>query len=710
MKRSLLLSLILSFASLGLWAQWSDNASLNLQVTSLPGEEVIPKTGVGPDGNYYVGYFSLEGGNYNVRLQRFDAQGNRLWAENGLLISAHPSMTWLTDWDMTVDHENFAILTWQDIRQGGDNNTVAYRISPEGEFAWGPNGIMLSNSSNFDVSPKVVVTSANNAVFAWQSENVVILQKINPEGAKLWGEWGITLSGPNSYSWPQLLPVGEDEVILKIFDDSGPVWAPTRHILAQRYDALGQPVWNNFTVVYNLGAIQAWYQIIPFVNDGNDGFYMAWHDFSQSGTTASSWMHHIDGNGQILLPANGVLLSSRNSYNQFYPQLARPEGSSDVFVYWNEVNGDQNQWGIYGQKVNAQGQLLWGDQGKVIFPVTGQALLPQFAMPVNDQVILVYEHYFNASQTSLRATRLDKDGNFAWDPNEVLISSVQSNKVHLDMSPFSGGQWVLAWEDDRSGGVDLYAQNLRPNGTLGNAEPQMFTLTIDISGNGTVEVNDETYVEPLSFEEDTSVNLEALTPEGWLFEGWTGDLVSEESLASVLMDGDKTITATFVEIPLYSLTLQAAPEAGGTVTGEGDYQAGTEVTITATPASGYLFIEWEDPDGEEFGDTPTMSFHMPENDLVLKAVFQSTASVPELALTEVRLFPNPASSRVTIRSGSPIQEVRMLDLTGKTIAVILDLNALETRVDLAGIEAGIYFVQVVNRRGIKVQKLQVIRP
>ncbi len=40
-------------------------------------------------------------------------------------------MTWLTDWDMTVDHENHAILTWQDIRSGGNNNVVAYRISPK---------------------------------------------------------------------------------------------------------------------------------------------------------------------------------------------------------------------------------------------------------------------------------------------------------------------------------------------------------------------------------------------------------------------------------------------------------------------------------------------------------------------------------------------------------------------------------------------------
>lgn len=705
-----LLFLLLFFPAL-LFAQWSDNAGTNLQVTNLSGEEVIPKVGVGPTGDYYIGYFSSESGTYNVRLQRYDSQGNRLWAENGLLISSHPSMSWLTDWDMTVDQQNHAILTWQDIRQGGDNNTVAYRIGPDGEFVWGPDGIMLSSSTSFDVSPKVVVTNANNAVFAWQAENVVILQKINPEGVKQWGEWGITLSGTNTYSWPQLLPVGEDEVILKIFDDSGPGWAPTRHILAQRYNAAGEPVWENFTVVYNQGAIQAWYQIIPFVNDGSDGFYMAWHDYSQSGTAASSWLHHIDSDGQLLLPANGVLLSNRTNFNQFYPQLASPEQDNDVYIYWNEVTGDQNLWGIYGQKVTPEGQLLWGDQGKEIFPVTGQALLPQFAMPIDGHVILVYEHYFNATQTSLRATRLDKEGAFVWSPSEVLISSVQSNKVHLDRSPYHGGQWVFAWEDDRSGGPDLYAQNLRPNGTLGIGEPVMYTLTIAIEGSGTVEVDNEVYSEPLSLEDGTTVDLEALAAEGWLFEGWTGDLVSDNAQAVIQMDADKTITATFVEEPVpHSLTLLVEPEAGGTVEGEGDYEAGTDVTITATPASGYIFLEWEDEDGEEFGDVAQMTFTMPESDLVLTAVFQSTASVPTLALTEVRLFPNPASTRVSIRSGSPIQSLRILDLTGKMVSEIPIPNAFEKVIDLSGIEAGIYFVQVITSRGIKVQKLQVMRP
>jgi hypothetical protein len=622
MKRILSLLLIAFFLCPSLLAQWSDNPSLNLRVTSLPGEEVIPKVGFGPNGDYYIAYFSSESGNYNVRLQRYDSNGNRLWQENGLLISSHPSMSWLTDWDMAVDHEDHAILTWQDIRLGGENNTVAYRISPDGEFVWGADGIMLSNSAAFDVSPKVTVTAANNAVFAWQADDIIIIQKISPEGVKQWGDWGIILPMPVSgirYSWPQLLPVSDDAVIIKFFQDSGPSWAPIRHILAQRFDAEGQPVWEENTVVYNLGNIQAWHQILSFENDGSDGFYIAWHDYSMSGTAASARLQHVNAQGEPVFVPNGVLLSNRHDFNQFYPQLASPQGDNDIYVYWNEVNGDQNQWGIYGQKVTAEGELLWGDQGKPIFGVSGQALLPQAALPIQDQVILVYEHYFNGLETSLRAARLDKNGEFVWSPQEVMISSVASSKVHLEVSGFDGSQWVLAWEDDRGASVDIYAQNLLPNGSLGVYQPEAYTLTISIEGNGTVEVEGVVYSDPVSFEEGTQVNLEALAAQGWLFEGWSGDFVSEDQEITITMDGDKTITATFVEETVYyTLTLIADPYDAGTVDGAGEYMAGEEVTITATPAAGYIFLEWEDEEGDEFGDAAEMTFSMPESNLLLR--------------------------------------------------------------------------------------------
>ncbi len=468
-------------------AQWSDNPFVNSQVTTFASEQTIPKIAVGPSGDYYIGYFSSEGGNYNMRLQRYDYEGNMLWTQNGILVSNHLQMSWLTDWDMSVDHENHAVLTWQDIRSGGNNNVVAYRISPDGDFVWGADGIMLSNSSNFDVSPKVAITAANNAVFAWQSENDIIIQKLNPSGTKQWGESGITLTTSNRYSWPQLMPVGQDDVIMKFFEDSGPVNAPTRHILAQRFNASGSPVWFSNTVISNAGGISAWTQILPMVNDGNDGFYIAWHEDRNMTNRSHPYIQYVNVNGAVQYTANGLLLATDSHMNHFYPNIAKPDNDEHVYIYWNKLNDLQTQWGIFGQKVTANGTKLWPDVGLQIIPVSGNAVLPQFAIGLASEMVLIYEDYFDGVQTAIKAMRLKSNGEQAWDGGSIALSSVVSSKMHLDDAALFNNQMVFAWGDNRNGNQDIYAQNLHSNGSLGLIETNGFINGTVSFYNGTAD-------------------------------------------------------------------------------------------------------------------------------------------------------------------------------------------------------------------------------
>ena len=208
MKKHLTTAIIAFLLPLMALSQWSTNPAVNNPINTMAGEQAIPKVATCPNGDTYIAFFSNESGNYNVRMQRLDAQGNELWETNGIMISDNPQMSWLTDWDMTVDNANHAILTFQDVRNV-DNDVVAYRISPSGSFVWGPDGIELSSGPAFDAAPKVTVTSAGNAVFAWQADDVIILQKVSPSGSLLWGPDGITLGITGiTFSWPQLIPIG----------------------------------------------------------------------------------------------------------------------------------------------------------------------------------------------------------------------------------------------------------------------------------------------------------------------------------------------------------------------------------------------------------------------------------------------------------------------------------------------------------------------
>ena len=70
----------------------------------------------------------------------------------------------------------------------------------------------------------------------------------------------------------------------------------------------------------------------------------------------------------------------------------------------------------------------------------------------------------------------------------------------------------------------------------------------------------------------------------------------------------------------YTLGLVASPSNGGTVTGAGVYDAGSEVTINAAPASGYTFKKWSD------GDTNAERMVTVDGDMSLTATFEATSA------------------------------------------------------------------------------------
>lgn len=461
--------ILLILVSIPSVAQWSTNPAVNIAISNLSGEQVIPKVGICSDGNIYIGFFSNVSGYYNVRLQKLDSQGNELWPHDGLLISDHPTDSWVTDWDMAVDINNHAILTFCDTRNGGNLNTVAYRISPNGTFVWGADGIALSNNTAFNAAPKVTCTASGNSIFAWTSDDVIIMQKINASGVRQWGPDGITLSSANSLTWPQLMPVGTDDVIMKYFDDAGSPPYPTRHVYAQRYNSSGNPVWATPTLISNAGGISSWTQIFPFINDGSDGFYIAWHDDRDNNMLASTFVQHVSSSGQIMFTANGVEASTQTGRNHFYPQLALPPGSADIFVFWNEMNGDQNLNGISGQKISSTGTIQWTASGMTFIPLSATTITPEAAECSSTDMSLLYSEGNSATQ-SLKAMRIGTDGSFIWPSQSITVSSAASSKVHTVMSRFANDQWIVCWEDNRTDANDLYAQNFSIEGTLGPYE------------------------------------------------------------------------------------------------------------------------------------------------------------------------------------------------------------------------------------------------
>ena len=450
-------------------AQWVSNPAENTHLSSLSGEQVLPKIAVCDNGYAYVSWFSSEEGNYNVRLQYLDPDGNAMWADNGLLVSDEPQMSWLTDWDLTVDASGNAVVVFQDIREV-DNNPVAYCVSPEGEMLWGENGVMLSNNANFEPNPKVCATDNGSAVFAWQSEaasaSEVHLQKVSPAGALLWGD-GIILSGSEEYTFPFLSPAGGEQVFLIWHKESGPFWAPNRGMYVQLLDADGNFVWETAAEAYApvpSGPVIS----LQMCSDGMGGLIFTWYR-NDTGLHFHSYVQHMDAGGNMSMPAGGALVSTSTSQNHMYPAPAWMSATQEIVVFFSEQDMNQNQRGLYAQKFDLDGNRQWTDNGKELIALSNNDYSLIMAAGYPDKAISVYEAYEfgNASDTKIQAVMLDGEGNFVWEQEFIDMSTFQSPKLHPELSQHYFGQWVCVWEDQRNDGGDIYAQNIQPDGTLG---------------------------------------------------------------------------------------------------------------------------------------------------------------------------------------------------------------------------------------------------
>ena len=95
---------------------------------------------------------------------------------------------------------------------------------------------------------------------------------------------------------------------------------------------------------------------------------------------------------------------------------------------------------------------------------------------------------------------------------------------------------------------------------------------------------------------------------GYTFINWTldGNVVSAEPSYTFTVTSAGDYTANF-QLNNYAINAFANPSEGGSVSGAGNYDHGTECTLTATANVGYTFVNWT-LDGVEVGTEPTYTF------------------------------------------------------------------------------------------------------
>ena len=115
-------------------------------------------------------------------------------------------------------------------------------------------------------------------------------------------------------------------------------------------------------------------------------------------------------------------------------------------------------------------------------------------------------------------------------------------------SPAANRGWIF--RPTGTDGVDFRSSEYatvadRPSLTVQytTGTPGQYSLTVNVTGNGTVTLDPPSGI----YNSGALVQLTPLPAAGWTFSGWSGDLTGSANPASITMNSNKIVTATFVQ-------------------------------------------------------------------------------------------------------------------------------------------------------------------
>jgi uncharacterized repeat protein (TIGR02543 family) len=157
--------------------------------------------------------------------------------------------------------------------------------------------------------------------------------------------------------------------------------------------------------------------------------------------------------------------------------------------------------------------------------------------------------------------------------------------VTLTATP-EAGHVFAGWSGDLSGSDNPVTLLMNSHKSVAASFGVPWSVTVQTTAGGSVDLDPPGD----SHAAGTVVNLTATPDDGYLFRTWGSDLAGTENPTTLLVDGDKDVSAFFAK-PVLKLIVRSQ----GSVTLDppgGVYDVGSSVTLLASSRDGYVFSGW----------------------------------------------------------------------------------------------------------------------
>lgn len=599
--------------------------------------------------------------------------------------------------------------------------------------------------------------AAGGAIVAWEGPHAtaewdIFCQRLSGRGAPLWTVDGAPVcEAAGAQSQAAIASDGTGGAYLCWTDNRNGDW----DVYAQRIGADGSPVWAADGIpIARLDYEQSNNRIVP---DGAGGAIIAWHSYNAD----SGWdilAQRVTPAGNVLWSVNGIPVCTA-AYSEVFPQMI-PDGSGGAVIAWQDGRTAVANH-IYAQRIDANGNALWTDNGVAVCTAgSGQSLPHLVSDGAGGAVIAWYDN--RNGWADIYAQRLNAAGVPLWTADGVAVCNAAREQYNPRIAPDGAGGAIIAWYDYRSGtSYDVYAQRVSADGARLWATDGIAVCTLAGDQKDPRIVSDGSGGAMLVWDSPGYVHAQRLDPDGAALWASNGIVVSPAGNATMNADllskgGDGAIVA-WEDLRAESVDIYAAlyDNNGALVA---TLLAGWDVacregavalswTLSA-PVPGDRFTirrretgtsndRWEtlfiavEAEGLAYGATdascePGTSYVYRVDileDGAARALFETGAvSTPALDLALRQNHPNPFNPSTTIPFSLPRESevtLEMFDGAGRLVARLLDGNRFRAGAhevvwngrDLAGngCAAGVYFCRLSAGKETRTRKMVLAR-
>jgi Listeria/Bacterioides repeat len=248
-------------------------------------------------------------------------------------------------------------------------------------------------------------------------------------------------------------------------------------------------------------------------------------------------------------------------------------------------------------------------------------------------------------------------------PSGTTSGIVSGTQLTISVTPATGSGYSF---------VNWTASGITLTSTQSTSNPVTITVTsnITIYANLALFYNLNLIASPSSqygyfnpgggsFPAGQIVSVKAVPLPGYKFTNWSGDATGTVDTIKVTMNGNKNITGTFAALPVHNFTTTVTTPGTGTVSASsGPYYEGKQVTVTATPATGYIFTGWSN--GASGTNNP-ITINMPTSDVTVTATFSPIPNMWKTSSSSV--YYNTGNLGIGLTNPTTILQIAKTDVS-----------------------------------------------